>query len=206
MKQVNIIIGRFQPFTKGHKHIAETLFNENGLPSVIFYISPKKADARHPFSDGMVEEAIKVTFKSDQKLFSACFPVRSADIVHIGEVLYSNGYEAVLLGCGADRADAYKKQVDNQKYRDKGHYTDNFKLYELPRHEESDDIDGISATKARNAIKNDDFNTFYNIMGVKSRNDALELFNKMKEEMSAIKENYKATSLRDYIDAYIYTT
>lgn len=202
MKQVNIIIGRFQPFTKGHKHIAETLFNENGLPCVIFYISSKKADARHPFSGATVEEVIKTTFKSDEKLFGGCFPVRSADIVHIGEILYSNGYEAVLLGCGADRAAAYKKQVDNPKYRERGHYTDDFKLYELQRDEKSDDIDGISATTARAAIKNGDFSAFYNIMGIKSRADAEKLFNELKTEMLQVTENYKATSLRDFAELF----
>lgn len=192
MKKVNITIGRFQPFHKGHKLMLEEMYKENGLPTVIFYITNTKYDKRHPFSDDITEKTIKESLKLDSKLFADCFPVRTANIVHIGEVLYNNNYEAVLFGCGSDRADTYKKQVDNPKYREQGHFTDDFKLFTMKRNESSNELDGLSATKVRETIKNDDYDTFCKMMSVKDKS----LYNKMREEILSIKEDI--TPLSDY--------
>lgn len=147
MKKVNITVGRFQPFTKGHKKMVELMYSENGLPSVVFYIENNNKDNRHPFSGGTVKETIESSLPSN--LMEACFSVKSADIVRIGETLHEHGYEAALLGCGSDRENAYKKQTENEKCRNAGHFTDNFNLFSIKRNDKSNNVDGVSATKAR---------------------------------------------------------
>lgn len=200
MKKVNIVIGRFQPFTKGHKLILEQMYTQNKLPTVIFYIENTRKDKRHPFSDDITEEIINLSLKADTKLFAGCFKVRSANIVAIGDILYKNHLEGVLFGCGSDREGAYEKQVNNKKYREEGHFSDEFKLFPIKRNEESNSVDGISATKVRNAIKENDFDSFYNMMSIKDKQKARFLFNKMKDEIEQVKES--KISLKDFVMTY----
>lgn len=190
IKKVNIVVGRFQPFTKGHKRMIELMYRENGLSTVVFYIENKKKDSRHPFSDDIVRETIKRSLNSD--LLSDCFSVKSADIVQIGKMLYEHNYEAVLFGCGSDRENAYKKQIENEKYRNDGHFTENFKLFSIKRNNNISDYangsaaDAISATKVRNAIKADDYDSFRSMMSVENNTKLRSLFDKMKEEIDSV--------------------
>lgn len=184
MKKVNITVGRFQPFTKGHKKMIELMYSENGLPSAIFYIENNKKDSRHPFSNDTVRETIEHSLPSN--LMEACFCVKSADIVRIGEILHEHGYEAALFGCGSDRENAYKKQTENEKYRNAGHFTENFKLFSIKRNDKSVKLDGVSATKVRDAIKSDDYGLFRSMTAIEDNAKSQALFNKMKEEINSV--------------------
>lgn len=184
MKKVNITVGRFQPFTKGHKKIIELMYSENGLPSVVFYIENDKKDSRHPFSNDTVRETIKHSLSPN--LIEDCFSVKSADIVRIGRILHERGYEAALFGCGSDRENAYKKQTENEKYRNAGYFTESFKLFSVKRNDKSDNVDGVSATKARDAIKSVDFDRFRSMTAIEDNAKSQFLFNKMKEEINSV--------------------
>lgn len=183
-KKVNIVVGRFQPFTKGHKKIVKLMHRENGLPTIIFYIENNRKDDKHPFSDDTVKETIKQSLHSD--LLADCFSVKSADIVRIGKILYEHNYEAALFGCGSDRENAYKKQIENEKYRNAGYFTENFKLFSIKRNNKSNNVDGVSATKARDVIKANDYSRFCSMMAIENNAKLRALFNKMKEEINSV--------------------
>lgn len=183
MKKVNIMVGRFQPFTKGHKKVIELMHSENGLPAVVFYIENDKKDSRHPFSNDTVRETIEHSLPPN--LAEACFPVKSANIVQIGRILQEHGYEAELFGCGSDRDNAYKKQIENEKYRKAGYFTENFKLFSIKRNDNSDNAYGVSATKVRDAVKSGDCARFCSMTAIEDNTKSLVLFNKMKEEINS---------------------
>ena len=56
MERVNIVIGRFQPFTAGHYSCVKAAMREKGLPTVICMIDvpESKVDKRHPFPSNML--------------------------------------------------------------------------------------------------------------------------------------------------------
>ena len=56
MKKVNITIGRFQPFTKGHMKCVEAAYNELGIPTIVCMINVKddKVDEKHPFPSSLI--------------------------------------------------------------------------------------------------------------------------------------------------------
>ena len=185
MKKVNIIIGRFQPITLGHMKIVEQMYNENNLPTIFCMVSNKKFDSKHPFSDDIISEELDIIMKNDKQVAGYIW-ITNADIVKCGEKLHEAGYEPLLWGCGTDRYDSYKKQAD--KYKEKAGLLPEFDVFEVKRTD-----DDISATKVRNAIKENDINTFNKMMPKGTD----KLFDQMKNALSEINESYK--SLRNLL-------
>ena len=187
MKKVNICLGRFMPFTKGHYKMIEYGLKHNGLPTVIFMISNKKMDKKHPFSDELIQKEMDMLKKSLKGIENTVY-VSSADIVKLGQWCHENNYEPQLWITGSDRLAAYKRQAENPKYQDLGHFPSSFTTLEVPRTDED-----ISATKVREAIMNDDLDTFKKMMPEGTE----KLFDDFKEALSQIKEC--KVSLVDYI-------
>ena len=187
MKKVNICLGRFMPFTKGHYKMIEYGLKHNDLPTVIFMISNKKMDKKHPFSDELIQKEMNMLKKSLNGIENTVY-VSSADIVKLGQWCYENNYEPQLWITGSDRLAAYKRQAENPKYQDLGHFPSSFTTLEVPRTDED-----ISATKVREAIMNDDLDTFKKMMPEGTE----KLFDDFKEALSQIKEC--KVSLVDYI-------
>lgn len=159
----------------------------NGLPTVIFMISNKKMDKKHPFSDELIQKEMDMLKKSLNGIENTTY-VSSADIVKLGQWCYENNYEPQLWITGSDRLAAYKRQAENPKYQDLGHFPSSFTTLEVPRTDED-----ISATKVREAIMNDDLDTFKKMMPERTE----KLFNEFKEALSQVKEC--KVSLIDYI-------
>ena len=187
MKKVNICLGRFMPFTKGHYKMIEYGLKHNGLPTVIFMISNKKMDKKHPFSDELIQKEMDMLKESLEGIENTAY-VSSADIVKLGQWCYENNYEPQLWITGSDRLAAYKRQAENPKYQDLGHFPSSFTTLEVPRTDED-----ISATKVREAIMNDDLDTFKKMM----QNGTEKLFDEFKEALSQVKESH--ISLIDFI-------
>ena len=187
MKKVNICLGRFMPFTKGHYKMIEYGLKYNGLPTIVFMISNKKMDKKHPFSDELIQKEMDMLKKSLKGIENTVY-VNSADIVKLGQWCYENNYEPQFWITGSDRLAAYKRQAENPKYQDLGHFPSSFTTLEVPRTDED-----ISATKVREAIMNDDLATFKKMMP----NGTEKLFNEFKEALSQVKESH--ISLLDFI-------
>lgn len=198
-QRINIVIGRFQPFTVGHKSLILNLYKENRLPCCICYIDNKKTDNRHPFSNDLVEQCIDASFTDKEKSkYLADIPymkVKNANIVEIGQMLYDNNLEPVLLACGPDRYNSYKKMADNPKYRDMGKLPDDFDVIVLDRDENS-----VSGTLTRKAIKDDDIESI-NKMTDYSKNLTKQSFDiligELKERINMVSE--ELCNLNEYI-------
>ena len=157
-----IIVGRFQPLTKGHlKLILEA--KRKGLEPVLCMIDTKKTDERKPWDSRFLLDLYAEPMK---KLGFRIVLVKSADIVEIGKAIPGMGLQpaASQMGwpaasrirawfCGTDRYKDYARMVD--KYGAEAGLDPEFELVEIPRSDED-----ISATKCREAIVSGDFATF----------------------------------------------
>lgn len=190
-ENINITIGRFQPFTRGHQSVLEALYKENGYPCVVCCVSNTKFDSKHPFSDDLIEKEFDTCLKGEDYYLDKIM-IKSAAIDKVGEELAKKGYVAHLWGCGTDREKQYQRMATNKKYLTD--FPDDFKLFVVKRDEQSSDIDGISATKVREAIKNDDKAAFVKMMP----DGAEKLFDKFKEALSQVKECH--VGLSEYIE------
>ena len=83
--------------------------------------------------------------------------------------------------------------VSNKKYLKD--FPDDFKVFVIERDETSSAVDGISATKVRQAIKDDDKAAFVKMMP----DGAQKLFNEFKEELSKLNEA-NLCSLESYVE------
>lgn len=189
MKDVNICLGRFQPFTKGHLRLPEAGHKENNLPCVIFMIHNKKIDSHHPFSDELIQKEMDVIKKQYKDIIIDTFYVASADIKEIARICHENDYEPRLWLTGTDRYAMYKRMATSPKYQKEYGLRSDFDAYEVHRTDED-----ISATKVREALKNDDKKSYDEMMPV---NDD-KLYNEFKDALSSVKEN-RMMSLKDYI-------
>lgn len=179
MKRVNIVVGRFQPFTAGHYVCVETAKKLKGLSTVICMINTpeSKVDKRHPFTTDLLLYLYNELFSSDPYI-EKVVPVKNADIVAIGEELRRYGYEIAAWTCGTDRYDTYSAMAS--KYHDKAGLTDDFEVIEVKRTDED-----ISATKARSYLLEDDKQAFFSMMprSVKPSN---EFFYSLKEQIDKV--------------------
>lgn len=191
MTNVNIISGRCQPFTLGHQSILEALYKENKYPTVLCLIHNTKFDSKHPFSDELIKKEIDTCLKG-KDFYQDIIWIKNAAIDKIGEELAKKDYSAHLWGCGTDRAKSYERMATNKKYLKD--FPDDFKVFVVDRDETSSAVDGISATKVRQAIKDDDKVTFVKMMP----DGAQKLFNEFKEELSKVNES-KCCHLGEYI-------
>ena len=192
MTNVNIISGRCQPFTLGHQSILEALYKENKYPTVLCLIHNTKFDSKHPFSDELIKKEIDTCLKG-KDFYQDIIWIKNAAIDKIGEELAKKDYSAHLWGCGTDRAKSYERMASNKKYLKD--FPDDFKVFVVDRDETSSAVDGISATKVRQAIKDDDKATFVKMMP----DGAQKLFNEFKEELSKVNEDV-ICSLGSYVE------
>lgn len=153
MKPVNIVLGRFQPFTLGHLACVKQAYSETGLDTVLCIIETpeSKVDERHPFASKDIIPMITPMFGEDNLLDYVL--VKSADIVKIADALHDKGYELASWTCGTDRYAGYERQCKN--YWEKAGLPSEPKCIEVKRGD-----DDISATKVRQSIRDNDFNTY----------------------------------------------
>lgn len=177
MKQVNIMIGRFQPFTNGHMKCIDQAWKELKIPTIIVMMNTKeeKVDEKHPFPSSMLLPIYDKVFDKNPRIEKVIL-ARSANIVEIGEKLHEEGYEIRSWTCGTDRIESYKKMSD--KYHDQAHLAKDFEMIEIKRSDED-----ISATKARQALKDDDKKTFASLTPLIKIADRGNVYNQLREQL-----------------------
>jgi len=149
-KKVAVFLGRFQPLTKAHVEIIRKIEKAEKLPVVVFIVKGKKTSQnkeKNPFPLDIQIELFK-------KVFGNKVEVKTIPTGFIGDIintLRQEGKEPLVLYCGSDRVKGYEGQL--KRYEDI--FFANIKVKEVPRTNED-----ISATKVRNALKNNDFETF----------------------------------------------
>ena len=156
MEKVNIIIGRFQPFTLGHLKCAQEAQRRLGVKSVLLVINTIKQDARHPFLTKQIEKILDKMCKEEPTLTGYVL-VKNADIVKNVEILREAGYEPVSWTCGTDRYAQYETMV--KKYGKDIDLDDNFEVIEVKRGDED-----ISATAVRQALRDNDEDTYIGLV------------------------------------------
>ena len=194
LQKVKVILGRFQPFTLGHLKLAtynklngpdkdqQDVLREQpnideikDLKTVILVISTpvEKRDVKHPFDDGLMKREFDIIKKSYKDEIADIIYVKSADIVKWGPLLKEKGYQAAVWITGSDEFGYYKRLATKveeyeERFSDsglKGSCTLSFYAEEVKRDDSSDDFsETISATKVREALKNDDKEAFMKMM------------------------------------------
>lgn len=157
-KKVNILVGRFQPFTKGHMKCVEEVWEHLHIPTVIVMIDTpdEKVDEKHPFPSSMLLPFYESLFEDRNDIVGVILS-KNANIVTIGERLHIMGYEIASWVCGTDRYESYKRMSD--RYKDDAYLASDFQMIEVVRSDED-----VSATQVREALRIGDYSNFTKLM------------------------------------------
>ncbi len=152
--KVNIIVGRFQPFHKGHLNMVRELKDANKLPTVMVVVNTGKNNSgKSPFSYNTIKSMIEACASvGKEKLIIDVIHVDSGFIMDVAAALSPN-YVPVLWGVGKDRSEDYKKQLHlNFKQGDPIKLGDQLEIMETSRINQGEDV--------RDAIREDDYAKF----------------------------------------------
>ena len=152
LKDVNLIVGRFQPFHNGHLKMAKHMKEKNNLPCIIAVIHPgHNKSGKSPFHQDLVSKYMESISKQNPELIEGFYMVPRGLL----GVLYGKakelGFKIKAVAAGDDRMEDYKKQVDYLK-KAGGDFPEDVQVIETPR--------VTSGTEVRKAIENEDFLTF----------------------------------------------
>lgn len=181
MNKCNILIGRFQPMTKGgHLKCAEQAMKETGNPTMFLMIETKeqKLDQKHPFPSSMLLPIYKDALKNNKNVAGITL-VKNANIIDLAEACRAEGFEPVSWTCGTDRYDSYKKMAE--RYAKDAGLADDFQVIEIKRGDEDS-----SATKLLEYLRSGnekafekDFIPYHNVRHV---------FNMLRTQLRTVKE------------------
>lgn len=152
----NVLIGRFQPLTNAHIECAIKAKEKNGCDTILCMIDrpEEKMSEKNPFPTQeygwMYEKGCRA---NPQFCIAGLVYVKNADFVKLSQMA---AFQIAGWICGSDRYQIYKDMVE--KYRDQIVVTPDFEVIEVER-----TGDDISATKARQALLDDDFETWKKI-------------------------------------------
>lgn len=191
-KSAVLTFGRFQPPTIGHEKLVDAVLSVSKKLGADAFVFPSRTQdkKKNPLS-----AKDKVYFL--RKSFKKVEVVDNANVDTVFNALYylrERGYTKITLVVGGDRVAEFKKTITpylNHKDPKKSLGIDpsNFDIVSAgERDPDATDVTGMSASKMRAAVANNDYDTF--VKGVPSRlgkADANKLFNTLKANMG-IKE------------------
>jgi len=152
-KKVNLIVGRFQPFHKGHLKMAKFLKDKNDLPCHIAVVYPgHNKSGKSPFTRSVIEKYMNPVVNSNEEV-EGYTVFKSGYLGNILSTLAEMGYEVSLLGCGDDRLADYAKQEEYLKNTDLSDLIGkHFEIIKTPR--------SGSASEVRDLLLRSDFSGF----------------------------------------------
>ena len=179
---LTIAFGRFNPPTTGHEKLLDTVAKSSDDGDYVIVPSRSQDPKKNP-----LDTDTKVS------IMRQMFPQHSERIVNdpqnrtIFDVLkkaHMDGYANVRIVGGADRQQEFDKLVNN--YNGKMYQFDNVEVRSAgDRDPDSDDVEGMSASKQRKAAAENNFDAFYKgVPSTMSKKAAKEMFNNIRLAMN----------------------
>lgn len=197
LKDVNLLVGRFQPFHNGHLKMAKIMKEKNDLPSIVAVVHPgHNKSGNSPFNEDLVSKYMESVVKEHDGLIEGYFIVKRGLLGVIYGAAKEHGYKVNLIGSGEDRMENYKKQAEYLK-KSGGDFPKEIEIFETPRL--------TSGSEVRNSISNEDFlkfkklvpqsvGSFYNTLVSAVNGKAIKEGEEVDHNSEEITESQKAES------------
>ena len=178
---LTLVFGRFNPPTTGHKKLLDTAKGISGENDFRIYPSRSHDPKKNPLDPGTKIKFMKQMFADYEEEI-----VNEKDMKTIFDVLMTaqeEGYKEITIVVGSDRLGEFKNLAT--KYN--GDLYDFESIAVVPggtRDSDADDVTGMSASKIRKAVKDDDRKAFER--GVPSslpKEEINNLWNELKRSM-----------------------
>ena len=188
-KHVAFAFGRFNPPTVGHKKLIDTVVDASDGGDFYIFTSQSQDPDKNPLDYQTKVNFLKKLFPDIQD--KIVYDVSIKNVLQAADKLKANGYTAATFVCGSDRVPEFTKLLNAWNGMDK---TPRFGVLNIISSGEREDgvegVGGVSASMAREFVKNNDFESF---KGTVPNNPQLakELFDAVKQGMAASKKKIK---------------
>ena len=210
-KTVFLTMGRFNPPTMGHGMLLDKVSKAAGKNPYRIFVSQSNDTKKNP-----------LTYKDKIKFVRKMFPKHARSVMMDTSVktpidaavkLYDEGYKNIVMLADADRTREYEALLNKYNGKEARHGFYNFNSMKFMsvggRDPDAKGIEGVSATKQRNAAKENDFTTFAQGLPKNvSNKDAKELFNAVRKgmglkEQTEFKNHIQLSPVSDLREAYV---
>jgi nicotinic acid mononucleotide adenylyltransferase len=182
------VFGRFNPPTIGHKKLYDKLASVSNVHFV--FVSPTQDNKKNPLSRDQKIAIINAQFPDMADRIINDTSIRT--IIDVMKFLETAGHKNVTMVAGSDRVNAFEDLLN--KYNGKEYSFDTINVVSAgARDPDADTLEGVSASKAREAAVQGDFDGFAT-MFAGSEDTKRKIYNTLRQAMG-VKE-----SLKYYID------
>lgn len=188
-KHVAFAFGRFNPPTVGHKKLIDTVVDASKGGDFYIFTSQSQDPDKNPLDYQTKVNFLKKLFPDIQD--KIVYDVSIKNVLQAADKLKANGYTDATFVCGSDRVPEFTKLLNTWNGMDK---TPRFGVLNIISSGEREDgvegVGGVSASMAREFVKNNDFESF---KGTVPNNPQLakELFDAVKQGMATSKKKIK---------------
>ena len=181
--------GRFNPPTVGHKKLIDTVVDASDGGDFYIFTSQSQDPDKNPLDYQTKVNFLKKLFPDIQD--KIVYDVSIKNVLQAADKLKANGYTDATFVCGSDRVPEFTKLLNTWNGMDK---TPRFGVLNIISSGEREDgmegVGGVSASMAREFVKNNDFESF---KGTVPNNPQLakELFDAVKQGMATSKKKIK---------------
>ena len=210
-KTVYFTFGRLNPPTMGHEMLLNKLAKAAGRNPYKIYLSKSSDPKKNPLSyNDKIKFARKMFPKHARQIIK---DNNIKTIMDIAAALYKEGYVNIVMAVDGPRSREFDILLNKYNGVEGRHGFYNFKSIKFvnvgERDDSSEGIDGVSATKQRNAAKENDFVAFtQGLPKSMSNKDAKQLFNAVRKgmglkEATEFKRHIQLEPVSDLREAYI---
>ena len=210
-KTVYFTFGRLNPPTMGHEMLLNKLAKAAGRNPYKIYLSKSNDPKKNPLSyNDKIKFARKMFPKHARQIIK---DNNIKTVMDIASALFKEGYVNVVMAVDGPRSREFDVLLNKYNGVKGRHGFYNFKSIKFvnvgERNDSSEGIDGVSATKQRNAAKNNDFVAFtQGLPKSMSNQDAKQLFNAVRKgmglkEAKEFKRHIQLAPVSDLREAYI---
>jgi cytidyltransferase-like protein len=149
LEDVNLVIGRFQPFHNGHLKMVKKMMEKNNLPSIIAVVHPgHNKSGKSPFNKDLVSKYMENVVKESSGKIQGFFMIDRGLLGVIYGKSKELGYLPKAIAAGDDKIEDYKKQSDYLK-KAGGDFPDDVEIIQTSR--------SGSGTEVREKLAEEDF-------------------------------------------------
>lgn len=210
-KTVYFTFGRLNPPTMGHEMLLNKLAKSAGKNPYKIYLSKSSDPQKNPLSyNDKIKFARKMFPKHARQIIK---DNNIKTVMDIATALFKEGYVNVVMAVDGPRSREFDVLLNKYNGVKGRHGFYNFKSIKFvnvgERNDSSEGIDGVSATKQRNAAKKNDFVAFtQGLPKSMSNQDAKQLFNAVRKgmglkEAKEFKRHIQLEPVSELREAYI---
>jgi hypothetical protein len=173
-ENVNLIIGKFQPFNNGHYKMCNRVKKENDLPIFLCVVHPGNTNDRYPFSKDLIKKSVSGVVSDNPDLFAG-FEMVDDNLLESSVKKICEKYNTMSVTVGEDDFEnaVLQREWIREKY-DLGE--SNIEIYKTPRWTDNNNV--------RLSVMDDDFSSFKS----KVPKNVAMLFNEYVREMEENKK------------------